>query len=84
MSASDEWTEWHLTPTGWQRGTEKEDFRRTDREPPEDRVLTVRWSEHLGHHFGAMHRAHEETWRSPDAERVATLLTEFGEALANL
>ena len=23
MSASNEWTEWHLTPRGWERGSEK-------------------------------------------------------------
>jgi len=26
MSASKEWTEWHLTPTGWVRGSEKVDY----------------------------------------------------------
>ena len=32
MKPSNEWTEWHLTPQGWERGTEKTDlFRDTSK-----------------------------------------------------
>lgn len=30
MSASNELTAWHLTPGGWECGTEKTDFDRTE------------------------------------------------------
>ena len=48
MSLSQESTEWHLTPGGWQRGTERMDFGNvTVVEPPSDRVATYRWVEKL-------------------------------------
>jgi hypothetical protein len=84
MSASNEWTEWHLTPGGWERGTEKDDFSRTDREPPSNRVLSVKWSEYLGHSHGTMQRGHEELWRSTNAALVSQLIKQFGETPASL
>ena len=40
MSYSDEWTEWHLTPRGWERGSERTDGPDVEfKEPPADRVL---------------------------------------------
>ena len=80
MSASNEWTIWHLTPRGWDRGTEKEDFQRTDRDPPADRVLSVKWIEYMGHTFGALQSYHEEVWRHPDTEFIAKLINDYGEA----
>ena len=44
MTASYEWTEYHLTPLGWVRGTVKTDFDREDVEPPADRILSVRYA----------------------------------------
>src|SRR5260370_29798787 len=66
MSLSNEWTEWHLTPAGWVRGTEKEDFRTVDPEPPPDRVKTVVWHDRLSSRFSKPERSHDETWSSPD------------------
>lgn len=77
MSASNEWTEWHLTPRGWEPGTEKTDFSRIDREPPLDRVLTIRWREYLGHHYGIATHFHEEIWRSIENDLVNNLLAKF-------
>jgi len=68
MSASNEWTEWHLTPRGWERGTEKEDFRRIDRERPTDRVWTTKWIEQQGHAYGNM-QAHEANCVTPHSIR---------------
>jgi len=80
MSASNEWTEWHLTPRGWERGTEKEDFRRIDREPPTDRVLTTKWIEQQGHAYGNMHCDHQEIWRSENGDAVNNLVSVHGKS----
>jgi hypothetical protein len=79
MSASDEWTEWHLTPDGWKVGSTKVDFAGvTEQEPPPDRVLTHRWSEHLSSVHSTMDRAGEIIWQSDDQKAVAALLAKFG------
>jgi hypothetical protein len=84
MSASNEWTEWHLTPAGWQRGTEKEDFRRVDREPPVDRVLTVIYKEFLSSTFSPMEKSSEIEWRSHDEATIAALTAKYGMAPEHL
>lgn len=78
MSLSKEWTHWHLTPRGWESGTESTDFGYTERPRPADAVLTMSYREELGHAFGKMHRLCTEQWRSPDAPRVEGLLAKFG------
>ena len=79
MAASNEWTDWHLTPRGWEQGDSKLDFgAQTGRPIPADRVLTVRYSESMGSTYSKMTRGTEETWRAPDAERVEALLAEHG------
>ena len=35
-----EWTEWHLTPAGWVRGSSATEFGRQTRAAPPDRVKT--------------------------------------------
>jgi hypothetical protein len=84
MSLSNEWTEWHLTPAGWVRGTEKEDFRKIDREPPPDRVKTVVWHDRLSSRFSKPDRYHEETWSSPDKAAISGLVAKFGSPPDNL
>ena len=80
MSASNEWTEWHLTPKGWVRGTEKEDFRRIDRDPPEDRVMTVVHKQFLSSIYSKMDVSTDTTWQAKDGRAVAELLKKFGPA----
>jgi hypothetical protein len=85
MSATNEWTEWHLTPKGWIRGSERTDHAGTvTRDPPIDRVITVTYSE-----YQAMiqHKARidqEEDWRSDDASSIAALETQYGPAPRHL
>jgi hypothetical protein len=82
MTASYEWTEYHLTPLGWVRGTVKTDFDREDVEPPADRILSVRYiEEHTGYGGG---RRHEERWRSDDGTAVDASLKEYGPAPSRL
>jgi len=80
MSASDEWRERHLTPSGWVDGSYRVDgVGTTFVEVPTDRILTVRYSEYSG--WGAnIHRSSEEKWRHADESHVKELLEKFGEA----
>jgi hypothetical protein len=84
MSASNEWTEWHLTPAGWQRGTEKEDFRRVDRKPPVDRVLTTIYREFMSSTFSSMEKSSEIEWRSRDEARIVVFTEKYGPAPEHL
>lgn len=45
MSASFEWTEWHLTSSGWIRGSEKTDNSSCIVEMPPEAIATFRYSE---------------------------------------
>lgn len=79
MAASDEWTEWHLTPRGWERGTEKEDFKGIDRkEPPADRVMTTKYRQHMGSSFSPVKETNQKEWTGPDCNLIKTLLDSFG------
>jgi hypothetical protein len=78
MAASNEWFEYHLTPRGWEMGSNKTDFAWEQKEPPPDRVLTIRVSESMSSSFSKLDRGHEELWRSPDGESVAALVKQFG------
>ncbi len=83
MAASNEWTEYHLTPSGWVTGTEKTDFRRDDVDPPQDRVLTIRYVETLNG-YGGGSKGHHEVWRSAEDTSVNTLLAKYGQAPMSL
>lgn len=79
MAASNEWTEWHLTPRGWERGSECEDHSGVkEKSAPPDRVLTYRWEEHLSSEFGTMDRSSQELWRSDDKAEIKELIMKFG------
>ncbi|HVO60352.1 MAG TPA: hypothetical protein VMT53_05420 [Terriglobales bacterium] len=80
MAASNEWTEWHLTPRGWERGSEREDGPGIKEKPaPADRVLTYRWKEYLSSVFSTMDRTSQELWRSDDEAAIKVLLEKFGD-----
>jgi hypothetical protein len=78
MAASDEWTEWHLTETGWQRGSEKTDFNSVTREPPPDRACTAVWSEHISSSFSPLNSDSAMIWKSENLERCESLLKKYG------
>lgn len=78
MSASNEWTEGHLTLRGSEQGTEKEDFRTVNREPPSDRIKTVRWHDYLSSIYSTPDRYHSETWTSDYDAEIGHLLSKFG------
>ncbi len=81
MAASNEWTEWHLTPRGWERGSERDDSKGvTRRDKPAGSVMCVCYGEYAGYMVASSYRKSlEETWRLDD-ESVSELLNKYGEA----
>lgn len=80
MVASKEWTEWHLTPQGWQRGSEREDFTGTQQKsPPNNRVLSVLYKEVLPSAFSVLKKSCEEVWSTDDIDLIKQLKAQFGE-----
>lgn len=74
MSASNEIDEMHLTPSGWVQGSEKLDFSGWNhREPPCDRLLTVRFREYLSSSFSKMELTADETKHGNDIDILAAL-----------
>ena len=80
MAMGEEWTEWHLTPRGWERGSERHDgVSPVRRETPADTALTMRYHDYLG-----APNALKERWRSQDAATVERLLAQYGQAPESL
>lgn len=85
MSLSDEWTEWHLTPRGWEEGSTQIDFgNRTNRPRPNDAVLSVKYREIVASMYSKCERTRHETWRSRDPTTVDALLAKYGECPESL
>lgn len=80
MAASDEWTDWHLTPSGWVKGSQETDYSTTEKVTPEDAVLTMRWHVYQGSAHGRTQRYHEETWAVADRSLIDKLQSQHGEA----
>lgn len=78
MARSEEWTERHLTPRGWELGSEKTDFSLTTREPPADRLVTVRYREFLSDLGGGGEKGTIEMWSSSNRSAIAKLRAQFG------
>jgi len=85
MSASNEWTLWHLTPRGWERGTEKTDFGAANEKPaPSDRVLTFKYREFMSSMYSPIEKTRDEVWRSQDECLITDLLAKFGSSPRSL
>jgi len=85
MSASNEWTEWHLTPRGWESGSRKTDFvGDSDVPEPPDRVLTFAYSEFMSSAFSKLERNSEKIWESPNSTLVSSLLKKYGKCPQNI
>lgn len=87
MAIRKEWTEWHLTPRGWEQGSTRRDGRGNDwRDEPADRLLSYQHIElHTG--TGAPRITTEETWRTKDPaalEQLKTALEQHGAVPARL
>jgi hypothetical protein len=82
MAGRREWTEWHLTPRGWERGATRAGGKNVWKDDPEDRVLSWTYKEVESGAETEPTRSSEESWRSKlatDAE-VESLLREHGPA----
>lgn len=79
MGLSKEWTEWHLTASGWIAGDQKTDFASQQKDTPDGTVLSVRYSEFQVYERGPLKVETQEQWRSPDAEIVSRLVGQFGD-----
>ena len=78
MSASREWTEWHLTEDGWVRGTQKTDGCPVKKASiPEGRVLTCVFKEHVG--WASPHRECKTEWDCGNDLRIQNLKDQFGD-----
>jgi hypothetical protein len=84
MSATNEWTEWHLTPKGWKRGTEKEDHATQHLPVPHDAVCTYRWTEYQSSSFSRVERALDLVSTSKNGAALAALLAQFGQCSERL
>ncbi|MBY5784389.1 hypothetical protein HFN62_11635 [Rhizobium leguminosarum] len=80
MSASNEWTEWHLTPRGWEEGDSKTDFNSISKPTPTDRVETVEHREFIASAYSGLNVTNNVTWSSGDTKAIAALRAKFGDA----
>lgn len=81
MAESREWTHWHLTPRGWERGAWKLDGPSdTSIPPPSDRVLSYEYKEEMTSPFSGLAVYHHEIWRGDDEKQIEQLLARYGSA----
>ncbi|BAZ09089.1 hypothetical protein NIES4071_08950 [Calothrix sp. NIES-4071] len=73
------WTEWHLTPLGWERGNQRQENSTQVKqvEAPLDRVLTCRYHENVTINSVWMQKHTIELWRDSE-ELVDKLIEKFG------
>jgi glycerate 2-kinase len=87
MAIRKEWTEWHLTPRGWEQGSTRREGRGNDwRDEPDDRLLSYQYCE-IQTSGSAPRITAEETWRTKDPGALAQLdaaLAQFGPAPSRL
>lgn len=83
MAVRKEWTEWHLTPRGWERGsTRKEGQGNHWTDEPQDRVASWVYSE--TETSAGLRRHAEPTWDNKLTPQINELLTRFGPCPAEL
>jgi hypothetical protein len=79
MAIRNEWTEWHLTPDGWKRGSVRVQGKgNTWADEPEDRVLSTMYKEVETSSTPEPLVTFEETLRSKTATDIDALLRQFG------
>lgn len=84
VERDDEWTRWHLTPEGWQKGSQK---RRATRDIvevnlPDNQVMSYTYREYLRptdkQGIGGWEKLLLNDWCSSDKALVSNLLKQFG------
>lgn len=80
MSESVEYTDWHLTPDGWKRGTTRTDNGVVeDVAIPSGCVATYRCTEEYSSPASRPNRFSAITWQSPEHEELSKLLDVYGD-----
>jgi len=79
MVLSDEWFEYHLTPRGWEEGSEDIDVAGLREKPvPKDRVLTLRFHERTSSPYSRQKDWTTVEWSHEDKALIAKLKKEYG------
>ena len=79
MAVSKQWTEWHLTPSGWVSGSSRRDGEgNVWRDEPEERVITFVYQEQVDKAHPEGHATVQESWRSKTATHIEQLLAQHG------
>jgi hypothetical protein len=79
MPVRKEWTEWHLTPRGWEKGaTRVHGQGNTWIEEPLDRLLSCVYQELESTEPPEIKTWSEETWRSKNEDEVKAALAKSG------
>jgi hypothetical protein len=75
-----EWTEWHLTPRGWEQGSQKREFSAQLKkvEASYDRVLTCRYHENVTINSVWMQKHVSEVWKNSNQQQIDKLIEQFG------
>lgn len=77
MAVRKEWTEWHLTPRGWERGSMRvQDKGNQWVEEPADRVASWVYSE--TETSAGSRQSAEPTWDNKSPEEAQKLIESFG------
>jgi hypothetical protein len=97
MAIRKEWTEWHLTPRGWEQGSTRREGRGNEwRDEPADRLLSYQHIEIHGSagqpsttepKVSAPKISTEETWRTKEPaalQQLEAALTRYGAAPSRL
>ena len=79
MSGNREWWEFHLTPKGWIRGSERMLDGAKDRPIPSDRLLTIRQHEHASSAYAPPQTWSAIVWRHTDSRAIATMREQHGQ-----
>ncbi len=78
MSFSKEYTDWHLTPSGWVPGDARIDFGTFFNLPiPNDRVLTIRYEEVMSSAFSRLEKSEEIIYSSDDTKTINDLRVKY-------
>ncbi len=81
----DEWTQWHLTPGGWRRGSmTKHPAKFVEKPVPPDRVLTCVYSEYQRAEGTPVSKEMSIDWRGPDPTVVVHWIEYHGDCPQSL
>jgi hypothetical protein len=88
MAISRQWTEWHLTPTGWVSGSSRRAGEgNVWRDEPSGRVITFVYQVQTDKAHPESHATVQESWRSKAAgatDTIEQLLAQHGPCPSNL